>query len=153
MTGPWARGDVESGAETNGYEFTVIKIPSMDGNTPRPFFGAQGFFLSSQTENELAAKTFIYDFAASADTMQALYDADPRLPTNVTVFETVSVDPIVGVFTESAADGNPMPNIPEMTGDVWDAWGGALQLIRNGEQTVEDALTAAGDQIRSLLGN
>lgn len=152
MTGPWARGDAETGAAENGFEVTVIPVPTMEGNTPRPFFGSQGFFLSSQTQNELAAKTFLYDYVAAAETQQALYDADPRLPVHKTVAENVSGDPIVAAFTQSISNGQPMPNIPQMTGDVWDAWGAAFLQIRNSEATAEEALTAAGTQINNLIG-
>ena len=152
MTGPWARGDAETGAAENGFEFQVITVPTMEGNTPRPFFGSQGIYLSSQTTQELAAKTFIYDYAAAPETQQALYDADPRLPANKTVAEVVSADPIVAAFTESIANGQPMPNIPQMTGDVWDSWGAAMLQIRNGESDPTTALTAAGEQINGLIG-
>jgi arabinogalactan oligomer/maltooligosaccharide transport system substrate-binding protein len=152
MTGPWARGDAETGAAENGFEIQVITVPTMEGNTPRPFFGSQGFFISSQTTQELVAKTFVYDYAAAPEVQQALYDADPRLPANRTVAEVVSADPIVAAFTQSIANGQPMPNIPQMTGDVWDSWGAAMLQIRNGESDPTTALTAAGEQINGLIG-
>lgn len=152
LTGPWAVNDANTGAEQSGYEWGVTKLPTIDGNTMKPFFGANAFFLSAQATNPVAAKTFLYEYIATQDVQQALFDAEPRLPTHMGVFENVKDDPVTGVFTESAADGQPMPNIEQMTGDVWNAWGDGLKAVRNQELSPEEAMTAAGDQIRGLLG-
>jgi arabinogalactan oligomer/maltooligosaccharide transport system substrate-binding protein len=153
MTGPWARNDAGTGAAESGFEFQVIPIPSMDGNTPRSFFAARGFYISSQTQSEEAAKTFVYDYVATPEVQQALSEADEQnLPANKTVAEVVSTDPIVAAFTTSIASGQPTPNIPQMTGHVWDSWGAAMLRIRNGESDPATALTAAGQEIDELIG-
>jgi maltose-binding protein MalE len=152
LTGPWAVNDANTGAEQSGFEWAVTKLPTIDGNTMKPFFGANAFFLSAQATNPVAAKTFLYEYVATQDVQQALFDAEPRLPTHMGVFEGVKDDPVTATFTESASEGQSMPNIEAMTGDVWNAWGDGLKAVRNQELSPEDAMTAAGDQIRGLLG-
>ena len=53
----------------------------------------------------------------------------------------VAADPDVQAFGESAADGNPMPNIPEM-GAVWANLGQAFAAMYNQvvAQAVRDAI-------------
>jgi hypothetical protein len=44
----------------------------------------------------------------------------------------------------------PMPNIPEM-GSVWSAADNGITLAATGEQTPEEAMTDAADQVRTLI--
>ncbi|HEY8426408.1 MAG TPA: hypothetical protein VIK73_10405, partial [Limnochordales bacterium] len=62
----------------------------------------------------------------------------------------VAADPDVAAFGASAADGIPMPNIPEMA-VVWTALNDAMTFIVNGEQTPEVALREAAQKIRNAL--
>ena len=66
------------------------------------------------------------------EAQQALYDADPRNPAFTAVLDTLSDDPVASTFAASAATGNPMPNIAEMSA-VWAPLGENIQLVRNGE--------------------
>ena len=66
-----------------------------------------------------------------------------------TIHEVAS-DPIVEAFALSAADGLPMPNIPEMA-SVWDALGTAVQEIYNQSSSVADALGAAAETVRAAV--
>lgn len=147
ITGPWEVGNLESQEAIN---WAVAKIPTIGGNAPAPFVGAQGFFLSAFSENKVIAQSFLLDFVATPETMQALYDADPRNPAFKPVFDGLADNPVAQTFALSAADGVPMPNIPQM-GSVWDPLGDALLLIRNGESTVEDALKAAAEAVRAAV--
>ena len=153
MTGPWARSEAETGAAESGFEFQVIPIPTMDGNTPRSFLAAQGFYISSQTQSHQAAKTFVYDYMATPEVQQALYQADQQdFPANKAVAEAVSADPVIAAFTAAIANGQPTPNVPQMNGHIWDSWGAAMLRIRNGESDPATALTAAGREIDELIG-
>ncbi|MDN4471790.1 sugar ABC transporter substrate-binding protein [Demequina zhanjiangensis] len=126
VQGPWALG---SYTDVN---FTVNPVPSAGGEAASPFVGVQGFYVSSQSANALLANIFLTDYIATPEAMQALYDADPRLP----AFEGVSTesaaypDAIAG-FQASAEQGVPMPSIPEM-GSVWDFWNAAESAIIKG---------------------
>ncbi|MGZ8756238.1 MAG: maltose ABC transporter substrate-binding protein, partial [Acidimicrobiia bacterium] len=61
-------------------------------------------------------------------------------------------DPIAATFAASAADGNPMPNIPEM-GAVWTPLGEQLQLVRNGDLDADAAMTSAAEAVRTAVAS
>lgn len=147
MTGPWEVGSLQ---DQDAVNWAVAKIPTIDGNSPSPFVGAQGFFLSAFSDNKVAAQSFLLDFLATEEGMTALYDADPRVPAFIPVFESVSSDPVVEAFGLSAADGVPMPNIPQMA-SVWDPLGDALLLVRNQQTSAEDAMTTAAEAVRTAV--
>ena len=71
---------------------TVTKIPTIQGNAPGPFVGAQGVFLSAFSENKLVATSLLLDFLAQVDTMKALYDQEPRNPAHVPTFDLIAND-------------------------------------------------------------
>jgi arabinogalactan oligomer / maltooligosaccharide transport system substrate-binding protein len=144
ITGPWAMGDFE------GIEFEVSPIPEVDGGTPQPFVGVQGFMISSFAENELLAQTFITDYLATDEVQIELFEAGNRPPALISAFEQVADDPDIEAFGEAAADGVPMPAIPEM-GSVWEAWTNAYELIYEGELEPEEAFSDAAEQIRDLI--
>jgi arabinogalactan oligomer / maltooligosaccharide transport system substrate-binding protein len=144
ITGPWAMGDFE------GIEFEVSPIPEVDGGTPQPFVGVQGFMISSFAENELLAQTFITDHLATDEVQIELFEAGNRPPALISAFEQVADDPDIEAFGEAAADGVPMPAIPEM-GSVWEAWTNAYELIYEGELEPEEAFSDAAEQIRDLI--
>ena len=83
--------------------------------------------------------------------MTALYEADPRNPAFQATFVVISEgNETAKVFALSAADGVPMPNIPEM-GSVWTPLSDQLLGLRNGATDAATAMTAAADQVRTAL--
>ena len=56
----------------------------------------------------------------------------------------------ISAFGASAADGVPIPNIPEM-GSVWGALGDNLQLLRNGEVDATAAMSTAAESVRAAI--
>ena len=113
MTGPWARGDASA------VNYGVGLIPQFDGNAATPFVGVRGAMVSSFSDNQVLAQSFILDFFATIEVQQAMYESDPRLPATKSLFAVVeAADPIAASFAASASNGIPMPNIPEM-GSVW----------------------------------
>ena len=81
--------------------------------------------------------------------MSAFYEANMR-PSALKATNAAIDDPDVAVFAEAGADGQPMPNIPEMSA-VWSSWGNAMALIGQQSATPEKALTDAADQIRTSI--
>ncbi|MFO7777424.1 MAG: maltose ABC transporter substrate-binding protein [Nitriliruptoraceae bacterium] len=144
VTGPWAVGDFSD------VDYVVEPFPAVEGGTPAPFVGVQGFMVSAFAENELAARTFVLDFMGTDEVQLALYEAGDRPPAKVSAFEDVSDDPDVAGFGAAGENGRPMPAIPEM-GSVWAAWTDAYENIFAG-QDPEDAFEQAADQIRELIG-
>ncbi|MEZ5220495.1 MAG: extracellular solute-binding protein [Ilumatobacteraceae bacterium] len=148
ITGPWELGAMRD--QTDVANWDVALIPQIGDAPTQPFVGAQGFFLSSFSEKALEAQSFLLDFLATDETMQALYDADPRGTAWVSVQAGLSSDPQVQVFDASAANGIPMPNIPQMA-SVWGPLGDNLLLLRNGESTGEEAMTTAAEAVRAAV--
>ena len=157
ITGPWELGGLY---EQTAINWSVAKLPTIGGNAPAPFVGAQGFFLSAFSENKVVAQSFLLDFMATEDAMRALYDADPRNPAFKPVFDQLAstpTDPRTGrsnevaqTFALSAADGVPMPNIPQM-GSVWGPLGDNILAVRNGDATAADAMKAAAEAVRAAV--
>lgn len=147
MTGPWEVGGLNDQTTVN---WSVTTIPTIGGNTAAPFVGAQGFFLSAFTENAVVAQSFLLDYIATQEAQQALYEADPRNPAFTAVLDTLADDPVAATFAASAATGNPMPNIAEMSA-VWAPLGENLQLVRNGELDASEAMTVAAQAVRDAV--
>lgn len=147
ITGPWEVGNL---ADVD-VQWEVVPIPTIDGsNPPAPHVGAQGFFLSSFSEDKVVAQSFLLDFIATEEGMQALYEADPRIPAYEAVLEGVADDPTVQAFSEAVANGIPMPNIPQMSA-VWDPLGSNLLLIRNGEMDGTEGMASAAQAVRAAV--
>lgn len=129
VQGPWVINEFPD------MNIAVNPIPSAGGETAAPFVGVQGFYLSSQSENELLATEFLVNYLGSEDAQRALYEADPRIPAYSSLAEEVASDPIIAGFLASAQNGVPMPSIPEM-GSVWDLWNAAESQIISGAEPV-----------------
>lgn len=142
LTGPW---NVPAALE-NGIELAVDPVPSAGDSPAQPFAGVQGFYLSAQSENVVAATNFLTDYIGSAEVQTAIYETGGRAPALTESFEAaMEDDEIVAGFGEVGAEAVPMPSIPEM-GAVWEFWGSTQAAIINGdgdpaelwEQMVED---------------
>jgi arabinogalactan oligomer / maltooligosaccharide transport system substrate-binding protein len=144
VTGPWAVGDFAD------VDYVVEPFPTVEGGTPAPFVGVQGFMVSAFAENELAARTFVQDFMGTDEAQLELYAAGGRPPALTSAFEQVQDDPDVAGFGAAGETGRPMPAIPEM-GSVWAAWTDAYENIAAGQDPAE-AFQQAADQIRELIG-
>ncbi|MFP5360068.1 MAG: extracellular solute-binding protein [Actinomycetes bacterium] len=146
VQGPWAL------AEFPDVNFKVNPVPPAGDQAAAPFVGVQGFYVSSQSANALLANEFLTNYVATPEAMQALYDADPRLP----AFEGVDTasapfpDAIEG-FQASADQGVPMPNIPQM-GSVWDFWNAAQSAIIKGADPAATWTKMVDDLSASLAG-
>ncbi|WP_144792592.1 maltose ABC transporter substrate-binding protein [Microbacterium paludicola] len=128
LTGPWNAPD----AIDAGLDIAVDPIPSAGGEDAQPFAGVQGFFLSAESENRLAANEFLVNYIGSEDVQTALYEVGGRAPALSSAFEAaVAGDPITAGFGEVGANAVPMPSLPEM-GAVWEFWGVTETAIING---------------------
>jgi len=128
LTGPW---NVPA-AEEAGLTLAVDPIPSAGGKPAQPFAGVQGFFLSSESENSLAATEFLVNYVGSEEVQTALYEVGGRTPALTAAYEAaVAKDPITAGFGAVGADAVPMPSIPEM-GAVWEFWGVTETAVING---------------------
>ena len=146
INGPWALTSYREG----GVPYSVDPLPSADF-PGAPFLGARGFLVNALSENALLAQTFLTEFVATEEFMGELFAQDPRIPAFIPTLETVDDEDLAG-FAAISPIASPMPNIPQM-GAVWDSWGSAVQVIMNEEQTPEEALTNAANQIREAIAS
>ena len=151
ITGPWAISQEDNGFAATGVPYEVTPIPARaDGTVPQPFVGAQGFMISSFSEQKDLAKSFVLDFMSQESTQLALFEAGGRPPALTSAFEQVSTDPDIAGFGESGKAGIPLPAIPEMS-NVWTSLGLAeVNVLRGADPTEE--FTAAAESIRTEIG-
>ena len=147
MTGPWALGG-DAGVRAGGQPYGIAPIPA-GTEEARPFVGVQGFMISAFAPNKALAQSFLAEYVATDDTMQALFDADPRPSTWIPVAEATD-DPDVEAFITSALNGDSQPAIPEMSA-VWTDWTDALDLIFTQAQEPDAALQDAAESIRATI--
>ncbi len=145
ITGPWALSRIRE----SGVPYAVAAIPG-ETQDAQPFLGIQGFMVSNFSDDPLLAQTFLQEFVATDETMQAIFDADPRPSAYLPVRDAIE-DADIAAFAEAGANGLAMPAIPEMSA-VWDSWGNAVTLVTQQRETPEDAMTSAAEQIRTAIG-
>jgi hypothetical protein len=140
VTGPWHSTRI---VET-GIPYGISPFPgTVAGGVAAQLSGAEGFVISAFSENQLLAETFLLDYVATLETMQLLFDRNPRPPAFAGV--DTSADPNLGLFAIAAETAQAMPAIPEM-GAVWASANDAFTLILQGADPVE-TLTTANEQI------
>ena len=146
VTGPWALAGLR--AAKVPYGFTTI--PTIDGQSPKPFVGVQGFMVSSFSKNKQLANAFLNEYIATPATMKKLFDRDPRPPAYIPTANAVASDADIAAVGASASAGIPMPSIAEM-GSVWTAWSNAIELTFNQKLDPQTALNDAVKQIVDLI--
>lgn len=146
LTGPWALPSLEEA----GIDYGFTQLPHIEGNPPKPFVGVQGFMISAFSKNKILAQTFLNESVAVKETMMDLYETGSRPPVYIPTAEEASDNPDVAGVLESAADGTPMPSIPEMA-SVWEAWSDSLELILTQKQDVKPAMDNAVEQIEKAI--
>jgi len=142
MAGPWALDRIRA----SGVPYAVAPFFPDDG---APFLGVQGFMVNAFSENALLAQTFLTEFVATEETMQLFYETGLRPSSFKSVLATTD-DPDLKAMGEAGANAMPMPNIPEM-GSVWSAADNGITLAVTGQQTPEEAMNDAANQIRDLI--
>ncbi|KZE88882.1 MULTISPECIES: maltose ABC transporter substrate-binding protein [unclassified Agromyces] len=131
LTGPWNVGAAVDG----GINVAIDTIPSPTGEPASPFAGVKGFFVSSESDNKVAANDFLVNYIGTEEVQLDLFEAGNILPALSSAAETASSDPIIEGFAAVGAEAVPMPAIPAM-GSVWQYWGIAEASIINGEDPV-----------------
>ncbi len=144
ITGPWALNEIKE----SGVNYAISSIPSATA-TSTPFLGVQGFMISSFSKDPLLAQTFLLEYIATEETMQAMFDANPRPSAYVPIRE-VTTDPDMVAYGEAGVNAVPMPAIPAMSA-VWTAWGDAEAIIFQQQQSPEEAFMNAAEQIRTAI--
>jgi len=140
MAGPWALDRIRA----SGVPYAVTKFP----DNGAPFLGVQGFMVNAFSENILLAQTFLTEYVATEEVMQKIYETGLRPSAFKSVLDQTADPDLLAMGQIDNAI--PMPNIPEM-GSVWSAWNNGITLGITGEQTPEDSMTDAANQVRDLI--
>lgn len=140
MAGPWALDRIRA----SGVPYKVTVFP----DNGAPFLGVQGFLVNAFSENILLAQTFLTEYVSTEEFMQQIYEKGLRPSAFKSVLaKTDDADlKAMGEITNAI----PMPNIPEM-GSVWSAWNNGIALALTGDQTPEDSMKDAAQQVRDLI--
>ncbi|GAB7193489.1 extracellular solute-binding protein [Kineococcus sp. NUM-3379] len=147
VSGPWATADVEKA----GVKYALAPVPGFAGMQPaQPLTGVQAFYVASKGKNKSFAQSFVLDAAATAETMDALYAAEPR-PSALkeSLAKQTAADPDTAVFAQAAESGQILPAIPQMAG-VWEPLGKAHAAVINGADPAQ-TMTATGEAIKANL--
>lgn len=145
MTGPWFLQRIQE----SGISYAISNIPAGPAGPGQPFIGGQGFMISAFSDQQLLAESFLLDYMASFEPMEALYNADPRPPAYIPLLQALESEDLIA-FQEAGVNGIPQPSIPEMS-SVWGAWAGSVQFVIRGEQQPETAANDAAEIIRALI--
>lgn len=146
LTGPWNLPAIQEA----GINYSIDPIPSAGGETASPFVGVQGFFISSRSENTLAANEFLVNYVGTEAVQTALYEVGGRAPALLSAFEAAKSNADVAAFGEVGATGNPMPNVPAMD-VVWSDWGSTEVAIINGQGDPVTLWRAMVESIQSKI--
>ncbi len=147
VSGPWALPDIKK----SGINYAVEPIPGFAGQQPaRPFAGVQGFYVASKAKNAAFAQEFVTRSMNTEDAMTKMYEGAQLPPAMTAVAQSVAAsDPNVGVFTQAAEGGAPMPAIPAMAA-VWEPLGKAYSAIIGGADP-KATMTSAGKTIADAI--
>ncbi len=142
MAGPWALDRIRA---SNVPYAVALAFP----DNGAPFLGVQGFMVNAFSENVLLAQSFLTEYVSTPEFMQQIYETGLRPSAFKSVLATTD-DPDLKAMGEAGVSAIPMPNIPEM-GSVWSAWNNGISLALTGDQTPEQSMKDAADQVRALI--
>jgi len=148
ITGPWAAPSIAEGLGEDGY--AIYSLPSVGGQPASQFLGAQGFFVSSQTDDPLYVNKFLGEYIGSEAAQREIFEIGGRIPAHKAVLESLSDNKIVSGFGAAGANAVPMPSIPEM-GSVWASWGSTEAAIMTGKIGAAEGWQKMIDEINAAI--
>ncbi|KRF08603.1 ABC transporter substrate-binding protein [Arthrobacter sp. Soil782] len=146
LTGPW---NVPAAQEA-GINLAIDPLPTVGDEPAQPFIGVNGFFISSQSSNALAANEFAVNYLTSEEAQDAMFSVGGRPPALTASFDKAASDPVVAAFGEIGANGVPMPAVPEMQA-VWADWGATELALIKGAVKPEEAWPAMVKNIEQKI--
>jgi len=144
LTGPWNLSFFQEA----GMSYAISPIPA-GTEEAKPFLGVRGLMVSSFSEQPVLAQTFLTEFFASEEAMQAYYQDTKKAVTLVSVREAID-DPDIGSLGEAGKYAMYMPAIPEMAA-FWSTMGDAITLILQQQADPVETFQNAAEQIRTLI--
>lgn len=143
INGPWSWANLEK----NGINYGVAPLPTLAGGKAKPFVGVYSAMINVNSKNKAAAVEFLENYLLTADGLRT-WDANGDLGavTNIEYLAEKASDPNIRALSESAANGEPMPNIPEM-GNFWGSVQTAIKNVGSDRQAIDEALSVAQQKI------
>ncbi|MFJ6280449.1 MAG: extracellular solute-binding protein [Actinomycetes bacterium] len=147
LTGPWNVPDIQKA----GINIAVDPLPTAGDQPAQAFIGVNGFFISSKSQNSLAANEFAVNYLTTEEVQDAMFAAGGRPPALKASFEKAASDPIVEAFGKNGQNGVPMPALPEMDA-VWADWGGTELALIKGQGDPEEAWKTMVSNVEAKIG-
>ncbi|MDF0605967.1 maltose/maltodextrin ABC transporter substrate-binding protein MalE [Neisseriaceae bacterium TC5R-5] len=145
ISGPWAWDNLKK----NHIDFGVAPIPRVAGKAAAPFVGVMGAMITASSQNKELATEFIENHLLSLPGLRTMNaDVPLGVPANKAFYAQLQVNPHIRATMQSAQNGAPMPNNPEM-GKFWSSMLTALENITQGRQGVQAGLDAAAERMLS----
>ncbi|MDT8717085.1 maltose ABC transporter substrate-binding protein [Clostridium sp. 19966] len=143
ISGAW---DVEA-IQKAGINFGVANLPTIDGNTAKPFMGVQAGFVNAKSKSKTEAWDLVkYLIENSAE---PLIKTGHRIPvlTDALNSDAAKNDVTVSAFSAQTKDAEIMPNISAMAA-IWTPVGNNLQLLTQGKQTPQQTADNIAKQVK-----
>jgi arabinogalactan oligomer/maltooligosaccharide transport system substrate-binding protein len=147
ISGPW---DVQGLKDAN-VPFAVAPLPKLEGGeVARPFMGVQAAFVASASKHKAEAwdlMKYLLD-----KTPMPLVDVGHRIPVRKADLADAKVanDPVMKAFAASAANANPMPNVPEVQA-MWTPGANALKQITQQNVAADKAAADCKTEIEKQI--
>ncbi|MFM8511105.1 MAG: maltose/maltodextrin ABC transporter substrate-binding protein MalE [Betaproteobacteria bacterium] len=145
INGPWSWVNLRRA----GIDFGVARLPRLDGRPCVPFVGVKGIMVNRNTrQRELCAELVEHHLLSPAG-LRRLDAAEPLgAAASRAFFAELSADERIRTIMDSAQDGVPTPNNPEM-GRFWSVMKTALNNLSEGRQDARTALETAARRLRA----
>lgn len=143
INGPWSWDNLRKAK----IDFGVARIPTVAGKKAAPFVGVKGVMINKASPNRDLAVEFIENYMLTPQGLKLINAAEAiGVPASKAYFAELKSDPNIAATMESAQDGAPMPNNPEM-GRFWSAMASALGNVMDARQTPKEAMDGAAKRI------
>jgi maltose/maltodextrin transport system substrate-binding protein len=143
LNGPWSWSNYDQAK----IDFSVNKLPKLNGKWSRPFVGVQGFVINAASPNKDLAVDFLENYLLTDEGLKDVNDDKALGAAALKSFQAqVGKDARVAATMENAQGGDPMPSVPEMS-RFWSSFQTALKNATTGRQTIDEALDTAAKRI------
>ena len=148
ISGPWSVSD----ATAAGINLGVTPLPTLNGQTMKPFMGVQAAFVSEKSKNkDLAWDLMKY---LQENTGDILIEKGNRLPalTELTESDAFKANEYAQYFLEASKVAVPMPNVPEVQ-CMWTPGADNLKALLAGTQDAKETAKKIADQTAEGIAN
>ena len=131
INGPWVWNELRAA----NIPFAIDYVPGITTEQPgKPFVGIVAAAVNAHSPNKQQAQRFLEDYLTSAEGLRSI-DADKPLGAvaNLELLQSLQQDPLIAHTYSSAAQGEIMPDLPEMK-RFWALFQTRLKPMLQGQQ-------------------